>query len=93
VPGGDRPPPQIVARPPNLAGPQTVAFRRGYQNSTSVRAGSGGSFLPARRRVSPVSVRLSVCLSVTSRCSMETGGRIDLVSGMEASFDQSDTEL
>ena len=32
----------------------------------------------------PVSV--SVCLYVTSRCFMETDGRIDLVSGMEASF-------
>jgi len=31
---------------------------------------------------------LSVCLSVTSRCSVEVVGRIELVLGMEASFDQ-----
>ena len=31
---------------------------------------------------------LSVCLSITSRCSVELVGRIELVFGMEASFDQ-----
>jgi len=30
---------------------------------------------------------VSVCLSVTCRCSLETGGRIALVFGMGASFD------
>ena len=50
-------------------------------------------FLPARRYVSagisygPV----SVCVSVTSRCSVEVVGWIELVFGMEASFDQSYT--
>jgi len=34
-----------------------------------------------------VGVCLYVCLSVTSRCSIETTGRIGLVLGMEASFD------
>ena len=34
---------------------------------------------------------VSVCMSVTSRCSVEVVGRIELVFGMEASFDQSDT--
>jgi len=32
-----------------------------------------------------------VCLSVTSRCSIEVVGRIELVSGMEAAFDQTYT--
>jgi len=32
----------------------------------------------------PVSVCLSVCLSVTSRCSIKRDERIDLVFGMEA---------
>jgi len=42
-------------------------------------------FLPARRYASagtsygPVSVCLSVCLSVTSRCSIETAKRIGMV--------------
>ena len=31
------------------------------------------------------------CLSVTSRCSIETSGRIELIFGMEASFDLSYT--
>ena len=31
---------------------------------------------------------VSVCLSVTSRCYVEVVGRIELVFGMEASFDQ-----
>ena len=35
-----------------------------------------------------VSVCLSLCLSVTSRCSIETAGRIELVFGMYASFKQ-----
>jgi len=30
----------------------------------------------------------AVCLSVTSRCSIETDGWVDLVFGMEASFNQ-----
>jgi len=37
----------------------------------------------------PVSVSLSVCLSVTSGCSIEMDGRIQLVFGMSASFDLS----
>ena len=42
-------------------------------------------FLPVRRCASvgtscgPVSVCLSVCLSITNRCSIKTGGRIELV--------------
>jgi len=36
-------------------------------------------------------VCLSVCLSVTSRCSIVAVGRIDVVLGTEASFDQSYT--
>jgi len=35
---------------------------------------------------------LSVSLYVTSRCSIEKGGRIELVFGTEASFDQLYTE-
>ena len=35
-----------------------------------------------------VSVCLSVCLSVTSRCSIEVVGRIELEFGVDASFDQ-----
>ena len=35
-----------------------------------------------------LSVCLSFCLSVTSRCSIEVVGRIELVFGIEASFDQ-----
>ena len=52
-------------------------------------------FLPARRYASagtihgPVSVSVSVCLSVTSRCSIKMDKRIELVFGMEVSFDQS----
>ena len=52
-------------------------------------------FLPARRYASagiscvPVSVCLYLSVSVTSRCSIETDGRIDLVFGMMSSFDQS----
>ena len=34
---------------------------------------------------------VSVCLSVTSRCSIETDGRNNLVFGKGASFDQSYT--
>ena len=50
--------------------------------------------LPARRYASAGTIamalrlRLSVCLSVTSRCSIETVGRIELVFGTKASFDQ-----
>ena len=40
-----------------------------------------------------VSVRLSVCLSVTSRYCIETTSRIELVFGMEASFYLSHTVL
>ena len=36
-------------------------------------------------------MRLSVCLSVTSRCSIERGERINLFFGMKTSFDQSYT--
>jgi len=52
-------------------------------------------FLPARRYASagtsygPVSVCLSLCLSVTSRSSIQTAERIELVFGMGASFDLS----
>jgi len=47
-------------------------------------------FLSARRYVSAGTScgPMSVCLSVTSRCSIEVVGRIELVFGMEASFDQ-----
>ena len=54
-------------------------------------------FLPARHCASagtsygPVSV--SLCLSVTSRCSIKRGERTNLVFGMEASFDQSYTVI
>ena len=34
---------------------------------------------------------LSVCLSITSRCSVETDGRIELVFGMKASLDLTHT--
>jgi len=50
--------------------------------------------LPALRHASAVlfmTLCLSVCLSVTSRCSIETSGRIELIFGMEASFDLSYT--
>jgi len=40
-----------------------------------------------------LSVRLSVCLSVTSRYCIETTSRIELVFGMEASFYLSHTVL
>jgi len=36
---------------------------------------------------------LCLCLSVTSRCSIEMGGQIELVCGMCASFDLSHTVL
>jgi len=36
-------------------------------------------------------VCLSVCLSITSRCSVETDGRIELVFGMKASLDLTHT--
>jgi len=54
-------------------------------------------FLPARHCASagtsygPVSV--SLCLSVTSRCSIKRGERTNLVFGMDASFDQSYTVI
>ena len=38
-----------------------------------------------------VVLAMVLCLSVTSRCSVEVVGRIELVFGMEASFDQSYT--
>jgi len=46
------------------------------------------SFLPARRYASAGTshVPVSVCLSVTSRSSIETDERIELVFGMAASF-------
>jgi len=44
-----------------------------------------------RGRLLAMDVCLSVCLSVTSRCSVEVVGRIELVFGMEASLDQSYT--
>jgi len=50
-------------------------------------------FLPVRRYAStstsygPLSVCLSVCLSVTSRCSIKKDGRIELVFRKKASFD------
>jgi len=56
-------------------------------------------FLPARRYASagrPTSygsVSVSLCLSATSRFSIETGERIELVFGMEASFHLSYTVL
>jgi len=41
------------------------------------------TFLPERRYASAAIVMaLCLCLSVTSRCSIEMGGRIELVSGM-----------
>jgi len=55
------------------------------------------TLLPARRCASarascgPVSVSVCLCLSVTSRCSNKRDKRINLVFGMEASFDQSYT--
>jgi len=39
-------------------------------------------------RVLATALCLSVCLSVTSRCSVEVVGRIGLVFGVRASFDQ-----
>ena len=42
-------------------------------------------------RVPAMALYLSVCLSVTIRCSIETDGRIELFFGMEASFDLSYT--
>ena len=58
-------------------------------------------FLPARRYASAgtsygplsvsVSVCLSVCLFVASRCSVKRAERINLVVGTRASFDQSYT--
>ena len=47
-------------------------------------------FLPARRYASAGTSYgpVSVCLSVTSRCSIEVVGRIELVFGVDASFDQ-----
>ena len=45
--------------------------------------------LPARRYASAGTSYGPVSLSVTSRCSIEVVGRIELVFGMEASFDQS----
>jgi len=35
-----------------------------------------------------VALCLSVSLSVTSRCSIDTDGRVDLIFGMDAFFDQ-----
>jgi len=46
------------------------------------------TFSSARRYASAVlTVGRCLCLSATSRCSIETDGRIELVFGMEASFD------
>ena len=45
----------------------------------------------ALARVIATALCPSVCLSVTSRCSIKSGERIYLVSGMGASFDQSYT--
>ena len=39
-------------------------------------------------RVLAMALCPSVCLSVTSRCSVEVVGRIEMVFGMQASFDQ-----
>ena len=39
-------------------------------------------------RVLAMALCLSVCLSVTSRCSVEVVGRIEMVFGMDAFFDQ-----
>jgi len=44
-------------------------------------------FSDSRCSYDPVSV--SVCLSVSSRCSIERDERMNLVFGMDASFDQS----
>ena len=51
-------------------------------------------FYPRDAMLAPVlamALCLSVCMSVTSRCSVEVVGWIELVFGMEASFDQSYT--
>jgi len=44
-------------------------------------------------RVLAMNVSVSLCLSVTSRCSIKRGERTNLVFGMEASFDQSYTVI
>ena len=51
------------------------------------------NFITARRYASADTSYgpVSVCLSVTSRCSVKRDGRINVVFGMEASFDQSYT--
>jgi len=51
------------------------------------------TFLPVRRYTSAVTsyVPVSAYVFVTSRCSVETDGRIKLVFGTEASFDLSYT--
>jgi len=48
-------------------------------------------FLPARRYASGGTSYDPVSVSVTSRCSIETDGWNNLVFGMGASFDQSNT--
>jgi len=79
----------VTMRPPPLVCPRDDWYprrgRRGggfYRAMLSIRGTSHG----------PVSVRLSVCLSV-SRCSIETDERIELVFGMLASFHPSYTVL
>jgi len=53
------------------------------------------AFLPARRYARLLAIAMCLCLpvSVTSRCSIETHGRIELLFGIEASFGRSYTVL
>jgi len=68
---------------PNPTNPNRHRRRHFYRAMLCIRGSSHG----------PVSVCLSVCLSVTSRCSIETDERIELVFGVWAPFHPSYTVL
>jgi len=59
----------------------------------TIRTGDEEEWRRMLARLLAMALCPSVSLSVTSRCSIEVAGRIELVFGMEAFFDQSYTVL
>jgi len=59
----------------------------------TIRTGDEDEWRRMLARLLAMALCPSVSVSVTSRCSIEVAGRIELVFGMEAFFDQSYTVL